>query len=156
MNKPLHPVAAPAEESPVYDDDGYGWSVAQAALIRAKRFDAIDWDNVAEEIESVGRGEQSGAESALRVLMAHILKWQHQPERRGRSWALSIAEQRLRYDDRMSENPSLQPRRDEMRRKAFRRARIEAAREMDVDLKTLPTTPPSWETILDEPFEFEA
>ena len=150
MNDPAHPFAA---VSPRYETDGFGWACAQSRLIRQRRLDSVDWDNVAEEIESVGKSEQSAAESALRILMAHILKWQAQPERRGRSWALTIAEQRLRYEQRLARNPSLKAVAEEMRTRAFPRARIEAAREMDVPLRTLPLDPPSWTTMLSEPFD---
>ena len=152
MTKPLkHPIAM----LPDYREDGYGWAMAQAALLRARRFGEIDLANVIEEIESVGRSEQSAAESALRVLMMHILKWQAQPERRSRSWALSIAEQRLRYDRRMARNPGLKPLVDEMREHAYQRARINAAQETDLPLSSFPLKPPGWAMILDEPFDSE-
>ena len=154
MNKPAHPVAS-AELSPDYWLDGYGWANAQAQLLRERRWDLIDLENIIEEIESVGRSEEDAAESALRVLMMHILKWQLQPERRGRSWALSIANQRIRYAQRMKKNPSLKSKLEDMREEAFRRSRIEAAQEMDVPLKTIPTDPPGWDLILDQPFEVD-
>lgn len=153
VNKPLHPIAGGSARSPAYEADSYGWALAQARLIRERRYDAIDWGNVAEEIESVGRSELAAAESALRGLMAHILKWSMQPHLRGRSWTLTILEQRLRFDHLMAVNPGLKPHLEEMRNHSFRRARIEAAREMDVDLKTIADEPPSWPTILDEPFD---
>lgn len=155
MNQPLHPPPAGDLLSPAYDADGYGWAQAQARLLRERRWDLLDLDNIIEEIESVGKSEQDAATSALRILMMHILKWQMQPERRGRSWALSIANQRIAYAQRMRKNPGLKPFVDEMRADAFRRSRIEAAQEMDVPLRTIPTEPPSWETILDEAFDVD-
>lgn len=154
MNKPAHPVAS-SELSPDYRLDGYGWANAQAQLLRERRWDLIDLENIIEEIESVARSEEDAAESALRVLMMHILKWQLQPERRGRSWALSIANQRIRYAQRMKKNPSLKSKLEEMRADAFHRSRIEAAQEMDVPLKTIPTDPLEWDLILDQPFEVD-
>jgi hypothetical protein len=154
VNNPAHPIAAKAL-SPDYEKDGYGWAYAQADLLRERRWDLIDLENIIEEIESVGRSEEDAAESALRVLMMHILKWQLQPERRGRSWALSIANQRLRYAQRMKKNPSLKSKLEDMRTEAFRRSRIEAAQEMDVPLKTITTEPLGWDVILEEPFEVD-
>lgn len=154
MNKPAHPVAS-TELSPDYWQDGFGWANAQAQLLRERRWDLIDLENIAEEIESVGRSEQDAAESALRVLMMHILKWQMQPERRGRSWALSIATQRTHYQQRMRKNPSLKSKLEEMLADSYRLARLEAAKEMDVPLKTIPTDPPGWDLILDQPFEVD-
>ena len=156
MNKPIHPVIAPDGGNPAYDADVHGWAMAQAAFLRSGRADRIDWLNVAEEIEDVARSERRTAESALRIIMAHILKWQIQPERRGRSWSLSIKEQRLVYRQSLRENPSLAGSAEQMRDDAFHRARIEAAREMDMPLKAMPERPLIWTTILDEPFDWDA
>ena len=64
-------------------------------LVREGRWDAVDGENVAEEIESLRREQFSKLESAIGVLLVHILKWDHQPRKRSRSWALSIEEQRV-------------------------------------------------------------
>ncbi len=47
----------------------------------------------------MGREQFNKLESALRVLLTHMLKWDHQPEKRSRSWSLSIRDQRLALDD---------------------------------------------------------
>ena len=73
-----------------YDKDGYGWAMEQAALLRARRFSEIDLENIAEEIESVGKSERRTLESHLSRLMMHLLKWQYQPERRGNSWVCRL------------------------------------------------------------------
>ena len=65
----------------------------QAELLREGRLAEIDAAAIAEEIDDVGEEEYHRLESALRVLMLHLLKWDHQPERRSRSWTLSIREQ---------------------------------------------------------------
>ena len=58
------------------------------------RLDEVDAENVAEEILDVGSNEYDKLESALRVLLMHMLKWDHQPEKRTRSWENTIAIQR--------------------------------------------------------------
>src|SRR5437763_160166 len=89
---------APAERpvSAQYERDFYSWLMEQARHVRDGRWDALDRENLAEEIESLGREQFNKLESALRVLMMHMLKWDYQPERRGRSWWATINEQRLR------------------------------------------------------------
>jgi len=52
----------------------------------------VDWPHIAEEIESMGRAEQEQLISRLSVLLAHLLKWRFQPDRRGNSWRLTILE----------------------------------------------------------------
>jgi hypothetical protein len=137
---------------PDYDADGYGWAMAQAEAIRARDFDAIDWDNVAEEIETVGRSERATLRSALRVLMMHILKWSYQPDLRSISWSLSIANQRQRYDDVLRDNPSLKSQLDGVRAEAYIRSRIEAAQETGLPIATFPSDPPEWDVILETIF----
>ena len=83
----LVPTEEPAGAS--YDRDFYTWSLEQARHVREGSWDALDRDNVAEEIESLGREQFNKLSSALRVLMLHMLKWDHQPELRSRSWAPS-------------------------------------------------------------------
>jgi hypothetical protein len=154
MNKPSRPSPPFTSASPPYELDAYGWASAQAELLRNRRFDDVDLKNITEEIESVGKRERSVVRSALRILMMHILKWQYQPESRSRSWALSIASQRLEYQDIISENPSLKPELEVLRAEAYRRARLEAAREKDLPVTTFPEEPLDWSVILEEPFEF--
>ncbi|MDR3089077.1 MAG: DUF29 domain-containing protein, partial [Desulfobulbaceae bacterium] len=69
-----------------YETDVVAWAGEQARLLRAGRFDLLDIENIAEEIEDVGKAEQRELMSRMAVLLAHLLKWQYQPERRGKSW----------------------------------------------------------------------
>jgi len=122
--------------------DFYSWLMEQARLIREGRFDALDRDNLAEEIESLGREQFNKLVSALRVAMMHMLKWDHQPAARSRSWLLSIEEQRLEIADVLADNPGLKPRIGEAIARAYRRARIEAAKETGLDAAVFPATCP--------------
>ncbi len=135
---------APADEplGAEYERDFYSWLMEQARHLRESRFHALDRDNLAEEIESAGAEQFNKLVSALRVLMAHILKWDHQPPLRSRSWVLSIQEQRLEIADVLADNPGLKPRIDEAIARAYRRARIEAAKETGLDEDKFPTTCP--------------
>jgi hypothetical protein len=79
-----------------YDRDLYRWAVEQAALLRAGRISEADALNIAEEIDEVGKELYFRLESALRVILLHLLKWDHQPERRLLSWWASVTEHRNR------------------------------------------------------------
>ena len=68
-----------------YEKDVIAWANEQAALLRAGRFSALDIEHIAEEIEDVGKSERREFVSRMAVLLAHLLKWQYQPERRGAS-----------------------------------------------------------------------
>jgi predicted DNA-binding ribbon-helix-helix protein len=135
---------APADEplAAEYERDFYSWLIEQARHLRDGRFEALDCDNLAEEIESLGREQFNKLVSALRVLMVHILKWDHQQALRSRSWMLSIQEQRIEIADVLDDNPGLKPRSPEALARAYRRARIEAAKETGLDEDKFPAACP--------------
>jgi hypothetical protein len=95
--------------SDLYKKDFYAWTTEQAALLRAGKLSAADIANIAEEIESMGRSQKRELISRLRVLLAHLLKWQFQPEGRSSEWRGTITEQRQQCADLLRDNPSLRP-----------------------------------------------
>jgi len=133
--------------SPSYDADGYGWAMAQAQLLRERRFSEIDWDNVIEEIEDVGASHYRTVESALRIILLHHLKWEHQPSRRSRSWVNSIRVHLERYDRILTKHPGLKPSLGEMMDDIYPLARLDASNETGIDIDLFPLDPPSWEHI---------
>lgn len=133
----LAPAEAPARAD--YERDFYSWSQQQARLLREGRWSAVDRENVAEEVESLGREQFNKLDSALRVLLVHMLKWDHQPERRSRSWALSIDTRRLEIEDVLGDNPGLRPRIGEAVTRAYRKARNEAASETGLERSVFPS-----------------
>ena len=136
-----------------YEHDFYTWTVDQARLIREGRWTAIDRQNVAEEIECLGKEQFAKLRSAIRVLLVHMLKWDHQPDRRSRSWSLSIKTQRLDLDDALEGNPGLRPRISEATEKAYRKARVEAAQETGLEEEQFPQQCPyAWDDIFGRDF----
>jgi len=127
------------------DRDLYSWAARQAALLREGRVAEIDAAAIAEEIDDVGEEQYYRLESALRVLMHHLLKWDHQPAARSRSWAITIRERRRRADRQLRKNPGLKARLDEALAEAYEDARDEAARETGLPTRTFP---------MDLPFAF--
>ncbi len=136
-----------------YDEDFAAWSDEQARLLRAGDFDALDIANVAEEIESLGRSNRHELKSRLTVLLAHLLKWRHQPERRTPSWQLTMLEQRQQIRDLLDESPSLCPFVDAALSKAHVDARKAAAIETGLPLEAFPADCPfALAQILDDEF----
>jgi hypothetical protein len=90
-----------------YEKDVIAWANEQAGFIRAGRFDLLDLENIAEEIESVGKSEKRELASRMSLLLAHLLKWQYQPVRRGSSWERTIRIQRKEVIYELAETPSL-------------------------------------------------
>ena len=81
----------------LYDEDFYVWTEAQAALLRERRFEALDLANLIEEVEGLGDAKKSAVLSNASVIIEHLLKLQHSPAQDPRrSWADSILEHRNR------------------------------------------------------------
>jgi hypothetical protein len=139
-----------------HERDVYAWAMEQAQLLRAGRMAELDAINIAEELEDLGRSEFHRLRSALRVLLTHMLKWDHQPRRRSRSWANTISAQRLAVQMVLRDNPSLRRRIDEALADAYPAARLDASSETDMDLAVFPEVLPyDWAAITDRPFVFE-
>ncbi|WP_374627115.1 DUF29 domain-containing protein [Devosia sp.] len=133
-----------------YEDDFALWSAEQAALIRAGKFDRVDLENVAEEIESLGKSDKRQIRSRLQVLMLHLLKWERQPAERSRSWASSIRDQRQAILDLIDDSPSLGPYPGQVFERDYPRARERAAEETTIFLDLFPKNCPyTIEQILD-------
>jgi Domain of unknown function DUF29 len=81
----------------LYEEDFYVWTEAQAALLRERRFEALDLANLIEEVEALGRSEKSKILNAASVMIEHLLKLQHSPAQEPRNaWRASIREHRRR------------------------------------------------------------
>lgn len=90
-----------------YEADVVAWANEQAWLVRNKKFELLDIEHIAEEIEDVGKSEQRELASRMAVLIAHLLKWQFQPEHRDASWKRAIKEQRKALEFHIKQVPSL-------------------------------------------------
>jgi len=90
-----------------YHQDIVAWAEEQARLLRAGRFEHLDIEHLAEEIEDVGKSEQRELANRMTLLVAHLLKWRYQSERRGTSWELTIRNQRRGILRRLERTPSL-------------------------------------------------
>lgn len=90
-----------------YDFDVIAWSLEQARLLRTGQFSLLDIEHIAEEIEDVGKSEQRELANRMAVLLAHLLKWQHQPDYRCNSWRRTVNEQRKSIGICIRKTPSL-------------------------------------------------
>jgi hypothetical protein len=132
-----------------YEQDFYAWTQEQAAALRAEavmRSNApVDWENLAEEVESMGRSEKREISSRLRTILIHLLKWLYCPDLRERcenDWRTTIRTQRNDLADELEDSPSLRGYPLDIFAKIYTRARDDAADEARVPLKTFPKAPP--------------
>ena len=118
------------EQAPnLYEQDFLSWIEAQAKALKDRQVAGLDWDNLVEEIESMGRSQRNELKSRLRVLLMHLIKWHWQPEKRSTSWQLTIKEQRLSLRDLLEMSPSLRPSLPVLLPKAWQDASSSAALE---------------------------
>lgn len=126
--------------SVTYEKDILAWANEQAGYIRAGRFDLVDAEHLAEEIETMGKSEKRALASSMLVLLMHLLKWQYQPDRRSASWNQSIKVQRdeIQYD--LKDIPSLKTlfKDEEWQKIVWRKARLEASKETGLGLNVFP------------------
>jgi hypothetical protein len=139
--------------SQLYEEDFYAWANEQAALLRAGDLSRADVEHIAQEIESMGRTEKRELASRLKVLIAHLLKWRFQPEKRTKSWEVSIRVQRRELADHLDDNPSLKPIIGSVLEKAYPDAALVAVLETGLSETAFPQSCPwSFAQIMDENF----
>ncbi len=139
-------VIMPVDGVASHDGDFTAWAFEQARRIRALRSNDIDIQNIAEEIESLGKGEVSKLESLLTIVVLHLLKWDCQPTYRSRSWIDSIDEHRRRVVKHLRANPSLKAVLEQEIEEAFMAARFEAMKETGLGRTSFP---------LNNPYDFD-
>jgi hypothetical protein len=96
----------------LYEQDFVRWTEEQAAALRAAAGIAtnlpLDWENLAEEIDGLGRSLKHELRSRLIVVLEHLLKLEYSQAidpRRG--WTGTVRRQRLIIEDLLKESPSL-------------------------------------------------
>jgi hypothetical protein len=131
-----------AQAYPKHDEDFYAWTQANASLLKQRKFEEIDVDHLIEELEEMGNSNENQLISRLGVLIAHLLKWQLQPDFRCRSWSGTIREQRIRIKRLLRKNPSLKILMASSVKESFEDALAILEKETPIDLNLLPATCP--------------
>jgi hypothetical protein len=145
--------AGEAVSADLYEHDYYTWAIEQAHALRAHKVAALDWGNLAEEVEGLARSEARELESRLEVLVVHLLKWRFQPRKRSRSWRLTIRVQRQRVANLMKHNPGLKRTLEDNVAAAYEVARLVAAHETGLAEETFPPSSPwTFEQIMETGF----
>jgi hypothetical protein len=143
--------------SDLYERDYYAWLQDQVRALRERRVEEVDWENVAEEIEDLGKSERRGVSSHLATVMEHLLKLKYAHglfrEYNARGWRVSVRSARRRIRKLLDESPSLRPQLQEMLADAYEDGRIEALREPGLTEDMLPKTSPwTLEEVMDDGF----
>lgn len=146
------PQIGPGHNATAYEADYGAWVALQAELLRKGRFAELDLKHLIDEVESLGRSDFHHFESALKVVILHLLKWDVQTDHRTRSWASSIDAHRGQVLQELKESPSYKARIDEAIERAYGRAYLKAHKETKLPFRAFPETCPySWDDIITRP-----
>jgi hypothetical protein len=129
----------------LYESDFYRWIQHTSTALKAKDFDQVDWDNLIEEIESMGRGERKELKSRLIVLIEHLLKllyWDAEKAWSGLGWRSTVIEQRRQIQLTLEDSPSLRSALLEMCPDAYQQAREDVLLKSQLSEAAIPSEPP--------------
>ena len=125
----------------LYERDETAWLEAMSELIRLGRLDEVDYPNLAEYLADRARRDRREVESRLTGLIAHALKWAHQPDRRSGSWRGTVIEQRQELEGLVSRGV-LRNHAEAVLADAYRKAVERAAAETGLPAETFPVACP--------------
>jgi hypothetical protein len=102
----------PGSAADLYEQDFVRWTEQQSSALREAAGVgtnlALDWANLAEEIESLGRSQKHELHSRIAVIIEHLLKLEHSPAPDPRNgWIDTIGRERLNIEDLLQTSPSL-------------------------------------------------
>lgn len=121
-----------------YETDFYAWTIEQASLLQSHQWHHLDLENLIEEIISLGKQQRQELRNRLSILLAHLLKWEYQPQHRSRSWLATIRVQRRDILSLLQNNLSLKPYLQEALLKAYENSRDLAMGETNLPEVTFP------------------
>jgi hypothetical protein len=125
-----------------YNKDFYAWLMKNADLLRQHKFNEVDIEHIAEELESMGKNEKRELTSRLTVLLAHLLKWKFQSALRSRSWKNTILTQRIDILELLEDSPSLKYELEKRVVIAYEKAKLSAEDETGIDKNNFPEACP--------------
>ncbi|ANV89533.1 DUF29 domain-containing protein [Picosynechococcus sp. PCC 8807] len=120
--------------STLYEQDFSQWAETMAELLESGQFSALDLENLVEEIRDLSKRERDRLLSSIRLILHHLLKWDHQPQKRSRSWQVTIERERNNIQQYLEDSPSLKRfLTQQWIDKAYVNARLNAIKETDLD-----------------------
>jgi hypothetical protein len=110
----------------LYEKDYYFWLETTIEKLRSKQFSTVDWENLVEELESMGRSEERALESLLVRLFEHLLKlayWKSEREYNEAHWRAEIRNFRKQIEKELKASPSLKAYLQEIFEESYQDAR---------------------------------
>lgn len=91
----------------LYNTDYVRWAETMAEILDKRDFEHLDIENLVEEIKDLSKRERDRLLSSIRLIIHHLLKWDYQPNKRSRSWEITIMRERNNIDFYLEDSPSL-------------------------------------------------
>ena len=135
--------STPTIMAELYLADETAWLEQSAELIRDGRVNELDYGNLAEFLTDMARRDRREVISRLVVYLAHLLKWEHQPDKRSGSWQATIMEQGRELRE-IVESGTLRRHALAEFDRAYTAARKQAAVETGLPRSTFPEVP-AWD-----------
>jgi len=137
----------------LYEQDLFAWTQQQVNLLTHQRWHELDVENLIDELEGMARRDRREMINRLIILIAHLLKWEFQPDHQSGSWRGSIQEQRLQPNGLLEDSPSLHQQFIESLEKAYPQAIKLASKETELPTTKFPNECPyELAQVLDEDF----
>jgi len=137
----------------LYEQDLFAWTQQQVNLLTHQRWHELDVENLIDELEGMATRDQREMTNRLIILIAHLLKWEFQPDHQSGSWRGSIQEQRLQLNGLLEDSPSLHQQFIESLEKAYPQAVKLASKETELPTTKFPNECPyELAQLLDEDF----
>ncbi|MCE9530315.1 MAG: DUF29 domain-containing protein [Planctomycetes bacterium] len=121
----------------LYERDETAWLEAMSVLAAEGRLSEMDHRNLSEYLSDMSKRDRREVFSQLVILVAHMLKWEYQPDRRSGTWSGTIREQR-RELRQMFESRTLRNHAEAVLSDAYAEAREQAADETELAIVTFP------------------
>jgi aconitase A len=126
----------------LYEADETAWLDAMAVLVAEGRTSEFDLPNLQEYLESMAKRDRKEMTSRMRVLLAHLLKWEYQPDKRSKSWKLTILEQRNELEFDCTYSRTLRNHAEAELASVYAKAVIDAAYETGMEMSDFPAECP--------------
>lgn len=127
--------------SNLYEADETAWLEEMSRLVAERRFTELDIEHLSEYLADMAKRDKREVLNRLTVLLAHLLKWEYQPEQRTNSWRATIVVQRHELEG-LLDSGTLRKYAVEIMSRAYRKAVERAAIETSLAEQVFPVDCP--------------
>jgi len=132
------------KQKQLYETDYHLWVLETVKQLQNGDFEAVDWENLIDEVSDLSRRDQQKLRSLLKRLVEHLLKlkyWQAQVNDNQAHWKTEILNFRQQLQDILEDSPSLKPYLKEVYPQCYQKGRKLASTASQLPIETFPEEP---------------